>query len=217
MQWTLFPAGPQLLEAFHIGSIDLWHTGEASPIFAQAAGTPLVYVAHELASPSSEAILIPKNSPVRTVAELKGKKVALNKGSNVHYLLVKALEKAGLKVTDIKPVYLPPADARAAFERGSVDAWVIWDPFYVAAQKQIGARVLVDGKDLVHNREFYLAGKPFAENHADVIDIVLEEIGRINQWAEKDPHTVAKLLSPELGIDVPSLELASTRRSYGVQ
>ncbi|MDI3257478.1 MAG: sulfonate ABC transporter substrate-binding protein [Kyrpidia sp.] len=216
VQWIQFPAGPQLLEAMNAGSIDIGHTGEAPPIFAQAASTPLVYVANEAASPRAEAILVPKNSPIQGVADLKGKKVTLNKGSNVHYLLVKALEKAGLKLTDIQPVYLPPADARAAFERGSVDAWVIWDPFYAAAQTATGARVLTDGTDLVANREFYLASRSFAERHRDVIDVLLEEVNKTDEWAKKDPHAVAEFLSPELGIDVPSLELASRRRAYGV-
>ncbi len=118
--WTEFPAGPQLLEALNVGAIDFGNTGEAPPIFAQAAGAPLVYVAHEPPAPEGEAILVPKDSPIKSVADLKGKKVALNKGSNVHYLLVKALEKAGVKYSDIEPVFLAPADARAAFERGSV-------------------------------------------------------------------------------------------------
>src|SRR5580700_10185955 len=119
--WTEFPVGPQLLEALNVGALDFGITGEAPPIFAQAAGAPLVYVANEPAAPLSEAILVPKDSPIHAVAELKGKKVALNKGSNVHYLLVKALEKARVRYADITPVFLKPSDARAAFEHGDVD------------------------------------------------------------------------------------------------
>ena len=143
--WTEFPAGPQLLEALNVGAIDFGNTGEAPPIFAQAAGAPLVYVAHEPPAPAGEAILVAKDSPIQSVADLKGKKVALNKGSNVHYLLVKALEKAGVKYSEIEPVFLAPADARAAFERGSVQAWAIWDPFQAAAEAATGARTLADG------------------------------------------------------------------------
>jgi sulfonate transport system substrate-binding protein len=217
VQWIQFPAGPQLLEALHVGSIDIGHTGEAPPVFAQAAGTSLMYVANEPPNPKSEAILVPKKSSIQTVAELKGKKVALNKGSNVHYLLVKGLEKAGLKYQDIQPVYLPPADARAAFERGSVDAWVIWDPFLAAAQQATGARILADGEGLVSNREFYLSSRTFATDHADIIKEVLKEIEQVDQWAKSDPHAVAEFLSPELGIDVPSLEIAAKRRDYGIR
>lgn len=103
-------------------------------------------MAYEPPAPHSEAILVPKGSSIQSVKELKGKKVALNKGSNVHYLLVRALEDAGLKYSDIQPVYLPPADARAAFERGSVDAWVIWDPYQAAAEKQLQARTCVTAR-----------------------------------------------------------------------
>ena len=120
ISWILFPAGPQLLEAMNAGAIDLGHTGEAPPIFAQAANNPFVYVGNRRPDPSGEAILVAENSPIKTVADLKEKKVALNKGSNVHYLLVRALESAGLKYSDIHPVYLPPADARAAFDKGTL-------------------------------------------------------------------------------------------------
>ena len=149
--WTEFPSGPPLLEALNVGAIDFGNTGEAPPIFAQAAGAPIQYVAYEPPAPKGEAILVPKDSKLNSVADLKGKKVALNKGSNVHYLLVKALEKAGVKYSEIEPVFLAPADARAAFERGAVDAWVIWDPFQAAAEAATGARTLADGSR--HRRE----------------------------------------------------------------
>ncbi|WP_127531515.1 sulfonate ABC transporter substrate-binding protein [Paenibacillus kobensis] len=215
--WTEFPGGPQLLEALNVGSIDIGHTGEAPPIFAQAAGAPLVYLAHEPASPASEAIIVPKDSAITSVADLKGKKVALNKGSNVHYLLVKALEKAGVDYKDITTVFLPPGDARVAFENGNVDAWVIWDPFLAAAQSATGAKVLTDGKDLVSNIEFYLASRKFAEANKPVIDIFKEELNKIDEWSKANQKEVAALLSPQLGIDIPSLELASGRRDYGLQ
>ncbi len=160
--WTEFPAGPQLLEALNVGAIDFGNTGEAPPIFAQAAGAPLQYVAYEPPAPKGEAILVPKDSPIKSVAELKGKKVALNKGSNVHYLLVKALEKAGVKYSEIEPVFLAPADARAAFERGAVDAWVIWDPFQAAAEAATDARTLADGTGTVSNYQFYLLRRSFS-------------------------------------------------------
>src|SRR5450755_4358779 len=165
--WTEFPSGPPLLEALNVGAIDFGNAGETPPIFAQAAGAPLVYLAYDPPAPQGEAILVPKDSTLNSVADLKGKKVALNKGSNVHYLLVKALEKAGLKYTDIQPVFLAPADALAAFTRGSVDAWVIWDPYEAAAEASTGARILADGTSLVANHQFYFSSKKF-----------LAEIGR---------------------------------------
>jgi sulfonate transport system substrate-binding protein len=199
------------------GSIDFGHTGEAPPIFAQAAGAPLVYVANEPPNPKGEAILVPKDSPIQDVAGLKGKKVVFNKGSNVQYLVVEALTAAGLKYSDIQPIYLPPADGRAAFEQGSVDAWAIWDPFFTVAKRATGARILKDGEGLVANREFYLAAKPFNDQYPDRIKAILEELQKVDEWAATQSTEVAKLLSPELGIDVPALEEISRRRPYGMQ
>ncbi|MFC4778794.1 sulfonate ABC transporter substrate-binding protein [Paenibacillus sp. GCM10023252] len=217
IEWTEFPGGPQLLEALNVDSIDIGHTGEAPPIFAQAAGAPLVYLAHEPASPKSEGILVPMGSSIKSVADLKGKRVVLNKGSNVHYLLVKQLEKAGVEYKDVKVEFLKPADARAAFEQGSVDAWVIWDPFLAAAQTATGGTILADGTDVVSNHEFYLASRPFAEKYPDVIDALLEEADKVDAWAKDHPQELAEKLSPQLGIDVESLLIASKRRAYGVQ
>jgi sulfonate transport system substrate-binding protein len=216
VEWKEFPAGPQLLEALSVGSIDFGTTGEAPPVFAQAAQTPLLYVGVEPAAPVGEAIIVPKDSPIQSVADLKGKRIALNKGSNVHYLLVQALGSAGLTPKDIESVYLVPADARAAFERGSIDAWVIWDPFLAAAQAATGARLLTDGKGLAPNRQYYLAHRDFAKAHPQLITEVLDEIAKTDRWAEQHQHEVAQLLSPRTGLPVPVLDLAVSRLGYGV-
>jgi sulfonate transport system substrate-binding protein len=214
--WTEFPAGPQLLEGLNVGSIDFGTVGEAPPIFAQAAGADLVYVGNEPPASAAEAILVPKDSPIKTVAELKGKKVALNKGSNVHFLLVKLLEKAGVQYKDIDAVFLTPADARAAFERGSVDAWAIWEPFLAAAQRQTGACILADGKGVVSNHQFFLASRPYASKRADVVAIVLEEVAAVDQWAKTNPKEAAAALQLQIGLDQATLELALSRGGYGV-
>ncbi|MBC7728908.1 MAG: ABC transporter substrate-binding protein, partial [Microbacteriaceae bacterium] len=119
--WAEFPAGPQLLEALAVGSLEFGLTGDSPPVFAQAAGKDLVYVAAEPPKPDSSAILVLGDSPIKTLADLKGRRIALQKGSSAHYLLVRAVEKASLTWRDIQPIYLAPADARAAFERKSVD------------------------------------------------------------------------------------------------
>jgi sulfonate transport system substrate-binding protein len=214
--WTEFPGGPQLLEALNVGAIDFGTAGEAPPIFAQAAGAPLLYVGFEPPAPKGEAILVPKDSALQSVADLKGKKVALNKGSNVHYLLVRALENAGLSVKDIEPVYLPPADARAAFEQGSVDAWVIWDPFLAAASAATGARTLSDGEKLVDNHQFFLAERGFATGNPKVVDAILQQLVAVDQWAKADPKGAAAVLSPKVGIPAAVLEVALARQGYGV-
>jgi sulfonate transport system substrate-binding protein len=215
--WTEFPSGPPLLEAINAGAIDFGNTGESPPIFAQAARVPFVYVAYEPPAPRGEAILVPKDSALKTVADLKGKKVALNKGSNVHYLLVRALENAGVPYAEIQPVFLAPADARAAFERGSVDAWVIWDPFQAAAEAATGARTLADGAGLVANTQFYLGSRAFVSANARVLDIVLAQLREVDSWAKGDIRAVAAQLSPSIGIPASILEVALSRQSYGIR
>ncbi|MBH0238928.1 sulfonate ABC transporter substrate-binding protein [Methylobrevis albus] len=217
VKWTEFPAGPQLLEALNVGAVDFGSTGEAPPIFAQAAGAPLVYVAHEPPAPRGEAILVPKDSPIQTVADLKGKKVALNKGSNVHYLLVKALEEAGVGYDEITTAFLPPADARAAFEQGSVDAWAIWDPFQAAAEVAIEARTLRNGEGIVSNHQFYLGARDFVEANAEPLDVLVAAIGEIDVWTKANPTAAAEELAPSVGIPAEILTVALERQSYGIK
>jgi sulfonate transport system substrate-binding protein len=217
VEWKEFPSGPPLIEALNVGAIDFGHVGEAPPIFGQAAGVPFVYVAHEPPAPKGEAILVPKNSSIKTLADLKGKKVALNKGSNVHYLLVRALEKAGLKYSEIEPAFLAPADARAAFERGAVDAWVIWDPYQAAAEAATGARTLADGTGLAPNHQFYLAGQKFISANPQVVDAVIAVLSDIDAWARGREKAVAEELSAGIGIPAPVLEIALKRQTFGIR
>lgn len=216
VSWTEFPSGPPLLEALNVGAIDFGIAGETPPIFAQAAGAPLVYLAYDPPAPSGEAILVPKDSPLKSVSDLRGKKVALNKGSNVHYLLVRALEQAGLKYTDIQPVFLAPSDALAAFTRGSVDAWVIWDPYEAAAQAATGARILADGTGLVSNYQFYFSSKKFLTEHAKAVDIVLEALNEADDWTKNNIDAVAEQLSPSVGLPAAVLAVSLKRESYGI-
>jgi sulfonate transport system substrate-binding protein len=215
--WTEFPSGPPLLEALNVGAIDFGNTGEAPPIFAQAAGAPIQYVAYEPPAPKGEAILVPKDSKLSSVADLRGKKIALNKGSNVHYLLVRALQKAGVKYSEIEPVFLAPADARAAFERGAVDAWVIWDPFQAAAEAATGARTLADGTGIVSNYQFYFSSKKFLESDPRIVDLVLAQLSEVDDWAKGDIHAVAEQLAPAIGLPVPVVEAALKRQAYGIK
>ncbi|MCP3722937.1 sulfonate ABC transporter substrate-binding protein [Paraburkholderia sp. CNPSo 3272] len=217
VQWIEFPGGPQLLEGLAAGAVDVGTVGETPPIFAQAGGVDFVYIASEPPAPQGEAIVVHQESPVRTPADLRGKRVALNKGSNVHYLLVKALQKANLKYEDIQPVYLAPADARAAFTSGSVDAWVIWDPYLAAIERQAKVRSIANGANLVKNTQYYIASRSFANSHAPVLHAVVEEIGAVDTWARDNVPAVAAQLSPLVGLDAPTLELALRRASYGVQ
>jgi sulfonate transport system substrate-binding protein len=214
--WTEFPSGPPLLEALNVGAIDFGVAGETPPIFAQAAGAPLVYLAYDPPAPQGEAILVPKDSALKSVADLRGKKVALNKGSNVHYLLVRALEKAGLQYSDVELVFLPSSDALAAFTRGSVDAWVIWDPYQAAAEASTGARILADGAGVVSNYQFYFTSKNFLTNDAKAVDVVLEALNEADDWSKNNIQAVAEQLSPSVGLPASVLALSLNREAYGI-
>jgi sulfonate transport system substrate-binding protein len=208
VKWLEFTAGPQLLEGLNVGSIDFGYVGEVPPIFALAAGANLVYTAYELPTPEAEGILVSKESPMAKIEDLKGKKVAFNKGSDVHWLVVSALQKVGLKYTDIQPVYLTPADARAAFQRGAVDAWAIWDPFFVAAQKQIGARVLTDAQGITNRYQYFLSAREYAEKKPEILAIAMEELGTVGQWVRQNYKEAAAELAPIQGLEPEVVEAA---------
>ena len=166
IQWTEFPAGPQLLEALSLGSVEFGATGDAPPVFAQSAGKDVVYVGAEPPKPDSSALLVKPDSPLKKLADLKGRRLALQKGSSAHFLAVRAVQKAGLAWSDIQPIYLPPAEARAAFERGSVDAWAVWDPYYAAAEISGELRALATSRGLSSNNTFYLASRALSRDTA---------------------------------------------------
>ena len=212
VSWIEFPAGPQLLEALSVGSLEFGLTGDSPPVFAQAAGKDLLYVGAEPPKPDSSAILVLKDSPVKKLADLKGRKIALQKGSSAHYLLVRAVEKAGLQWSDIQPVYLAPADARAAFERRSVDAWAIWDPYYAATELAIQPRVLATGRDLSSNNSFYLASRAFATQHAPAVAVLFDELTRADRQAQENRKEVIKLIANFSGLDAGVVSLFLQRR-----
>jgi sulfonate transport system substrate-binding protein len=216
VKWVEFPAGPQLLEGLNVGAVDVGFVGEAPPIFAQAAGARFVYVGNDPAAPQAEALVVPRDSALKSVADLKGKRVALNKGSNVHYLLVKLLEKAKLKYTDITPVFLAPADARAAFEKGAVDAWAIWDPFLAAVEKQTGARQLADGTGVVDDFNYYLAQTDYARANPHVIRQLFANTQEAAQFVEADLPHAAALIAPLQGLDPAVVEASLRRYRFGV-
>ena len=217
VSWHEFPAGPQLLEALNAGSVDFGYTGAPPPIFAQSAGKDIVYVGAESSGESTEAIVVKPGSAIKTVADLKGRQVAVQKGSSANYLLLATLRKAGLEFSDIRPVYLPPADARAAFESDRVDAWSVWDPYLAAIQAAIGVRVIADYRGLASPNSFYESSRGFVGRHADIVSIVLGELARVGAWAVANPAQVAEALAPLLGLPAAVVETWQRRTPYGVQ
>lgn len=218
VRWVEFQFGPPILEAINTGNVDFGaDVADTVPLFAQAAGAKLAYVAEEAASPAAQAIVVPAESPLKTVADLKGKKVAVTKGAGSHFLLLAALSKAGLNFKDIQPAYLPPADGRIAFVGGNVDAWVAWDPFLTSAQRQSNARVLADGSGgLASYKRYYLSSAAYADKRGDVLNTIYSKLVETGKWVKAEPKEAAKLLSGLWGIDAATVEEANSHRSYKV-
>jgi sulfonate transport system substrate-binding protein len=216
LEWLEFHAGPALLEAMRAGAVDIGYVGETPPVFAQAGGVPFVYVGVEPGAPGAEAILVHADSPIARLEDLRGKRVVLNRGSNVHYLLLRALERAGLQLSDIQLTFLAPADARAAFDSRQLDAWVIWDPFFAAAELA-GARALKDGEGLVDNHQFYVARREFAAAQAPLLSLVLTAFDELGQWAAANPEQAAKLNAASSGVAYDALLRAEKRHAYGMR
>ena len=217
--WHEFPSGLPLLEALNIGNVDVSaDVADTVPIFAQAAQAKLTYFAEESPSPSAQAIVVPKDSPIQQLSDLKGKKVAVTKAAGTHYLLIAALNKAGLKFSDIEPAYLSPADGRAAFENHKVDAWVTWEPFLTSVQRQLPTRTLADGAGLASYKRYYLTGTPYAKAHPEVLKRVYQQLQHAGSWIKANPQEAAKVLGPLWGnLDAATVEAANAHRSYQVE
>ena len=219
VSWHEFPSGLPLLEALNVGNVDVSaDVADTVPIFAQAAQAKLTYFAQEAPSPSAQAIVVAKDSPLQQLADLKGKKVAVTKAAGAHYLLIAALNKAGLKFSDIQPAYLSPADGRAAFENHKVDAWVTWEPFLSGVQRQLPTRTLADGSGLASYKRYYLTSTPYAKANPEVLKVVYEQLQDAGNWIKNHPRDAAQVLGPLWGnLDVETVEAANAHRSYQVQ
>jgi len=211
IEWLEYSAGPAIVEALRLSQLELGVVGECPPVFAQAADVPLVYLAAEEAAPEREAIIVHEGSAISAVKDLRGKAIALERGSNVHYLVIRALEEAGVGYDDVQLAFLAPDAARTAFERRQVDAWAIWDPVLSSARHELGARVLRDAAGLANNVAYYVARREFAERHPSIAGEFLTHIGCASAWARENAAAVAELLAPELGL--PRGMLALTLRS----
>lgn len=217
--WHEFPSGLPLLEALNLGNVDISaDVADTVPVFTQAAGAKLTYFARETPSPTAQAILVPADSTLKTLADLKGKRVAVTKAAGSHYLLIQALAQAGLTFKDISPAYLIPADGRAAFENRKVDAWVTWDPYVASAQRQQNARILADGSELASYQRYYLAGSDYAKAHPEVLQQVYLALREAGTWTKAHPAQAARILGPLWGnLDSATVQQANARRSYDVQ
>jgi sulfonate transport system substrate-binding protein len=216
VKWVEFASGPPLLQALNTGHIDYGGTGDTPPIFAQAAQANLVYVAAEPTNGQNEAIIVPAASPIKTLVDLKGKKVGFARGSSSNNVIVVALEKVGLSYSDITPVNVSPADGAAAFAQKAIDAWVIWDPFLAIIQKKFSARVLARSGDVLQSNGFLLANRDFAENHPDIVVTLNEEFKKTSDWAAAHLDEVAQIVVEETGADRDAIFAAVHRARFFV-
>jgi aliphatic sulfonates family ABC transporter substrate-binding protein len=214
VEWCHYPSGIRLVDAFRSGELSLGVVGEGPPIFAQASAVPVVYVAAEAPAPEAEAIVVLRDSPIRDVAGLRGKKVALLQGSATHYLLIRALEEAGLEYGDVTIKFLFQDAARVAFEHRDVDAWVIGDPTLAELEQTLPIRILRDGKGLATNPAYYLATREFAEANPQVLDLFRQELLSAQRWALANMEEAAKSLAPQVGIAREAIGV-SLKRSLG--
>jgi NitT/TauT family transport system substrate-binding protein/sulfonate transport system substrate-binding protein len=214
VQWIEFQFGPPLLEAMRVNAIDVGGVGDTPPIFAQAAHGDLLYIAGQRAG--GQAILLPPGSTLQTLHDLKGRKVAFGRGSAAHNLTLAALEKAGLKYDDIQPIYLGPADAGPAFERGAIDAWTIWDPYYALFETRPGVRVLAKWTDITEQNSFFMARRGYVEANPQITAKLVGELARIAEWARSHRPDIATLLAAATGMPLDAVQRGVDRAPFVV-
>jgi sulfonate transport system substrate-binding protein len=215
VKWVEFSSGPPMMEAMNVGSVDYGAVGDSPPVFAQAAGAAIVYAA---AQPiiNGSGILVPQNSAISTIADLKGKRVGFTKGSSAHNVVIQTLEKAGLTYDDITPVYLTPPDAGPAFANGGIDAWAIWDPYFAIAETKQNGRILVKTRDITKTNSFYIANRDFAKTRGQILQQIVDVTTTTAAWAQAHPDEVAKSLAAVTGVPLDIQTIAARRAGFAV-
>ncbi|MHC2710628.1 sulfonate transport system substrate-binding protein [Bradyrhizobium diazoefficiens] len=208
VKWVEFSSGPPMMQAMNVGSVDYGAVGDSPPVFAQAAGAAIVYAAGQPIT-NGQGILVPKDSPIRAIAELKGKRVGFTKGSSAHNIVVQTLEKAGLTYADITPVYLTPPDAGPAFANGSIEAWAIWDPYFAIGETRQNGRILINAREVTKTNSFYIANRDFAKNHGAILQQIVDVTTATAKWAEQHRDEVARSLAAVTGIPLEIQTIAS--------
>ncbi len=216
IEWSTFTSGPPLLEALNAGAVDIGGVGNTPPVFAAAAQQKLKVIAATHSSSAGETILVKKDSPLKRPAQLKGRTIAVAQGSSANYQLVASLKKAGLTTEDVKLSYLQPADALAAFTRGRVDAWAVWDPYTSQALDQADARVLTTGKDVVNGLSFQVAAPDALDDkkRSAALKDYNERLRRAQDWVFKHPQRWAEVWAEETGLP-EKVALDAVRRTRG--
>ncbi|AZN67689.1 aliphatic sulfonate ABC transporter substrate-binding protein [Acinetobacter haemolyticus] len=212
IEWREFPAGPQMLEALAVGAVDFGYVGNTPPIFAQAAVKPLRYIAYEVVPATGQAVLVHAEDQIDTLQDLKGKRIAVQKGSSAHELLAKTLQKAGLSWHDIQPIWLPPADARAAFDKQAVDAWAIWEPYLGTAELQGHTKTLIDGSAFPTTYSFYIGNPSFIQKHPESALKLIKTINLADQWIVQHQDQALQIYVNNTGLSTPVAQRVLDKR-----
>jgi len=197
VKWSSFVAGPPENESFAAGQQDVGVMGDTPAIIARAAGQNTRVVGISAVGPKALAIVVPKGSSIKSTTELRGKRVAVTKGSYAHHLLYVVLKNAGLKLSDIKLIHLPPADLVSAFTRGDVDAASTWEP-YLSRLEDDGARLLVDGTGIKKGELVIIAVDEYAKQYPRLIEKVLQAYKRGQDYIKANPKQAADLIASDV-------------------
>jgi sulfonate transport system substrate-binding protein len=183
--WSDFTSGPPMLQAMGAGSVDIGGVGNAPPVFAAAGGSRIAIVGAFQSNPLGSALLVPKSSPISSVAQLRGKRIAVAQGSSADYHLLTVLNKAGISVHDVTLVYLQPAAGLAALTSGHVDAWDIWSPFIEEGETLNGATAVVTGTGYGSPYSFTVASRAALADPAKAAAIrdYLSLVAQAHRWA----------------------------------
>ncbi|TBU72447.1 ABC transporter substrate-binding protein [Phytopseudomonas daroniae] len=202
VELTPFAAGAPVLEALNANALDVGFTGDIPFLFVHAAGAQLKAVGAWRYNTATVALVVPKDSAAQNVSDLKGKRIAVNRGGWGHFLALGLLEKNGLTDKDVTFSFLGPVDGRAALVRGSVDAWVPWEPYTSNAILIDGARVIGDGRGIMSGYSYALASEKAladADKKAAIGDLLIR-LAKAQQWALAHPQQMADALSEDLNI-----------------
>ncbi len=211
VKWVLSAGSNRALEYLNAGSIDIGSSAGLAALLARANGNP-IRAPYIFSRPEWTALVVRKDSPIRSVADLKGKKVAATKGTDPYLFLLRALKQAGLKRSDIEHVALQHADGRAALEQGRVDAWAGLDPLMAASELESGSRLIYrnvafNTYGFLNVREEFLAQRP--EETARVI----AAYEKARRWIQANPSEAARILSEEAKVSLPVALLQVKLRS----
>ena len=200
IEWFKFPAAQPLGEALNAGAVDVGGLGDAPLVFALAAGARVRAVAATRSHPVDLAIVVNAHSPLTDVASLKGKRIATTRGSIGHFLVLAALKRANVPLSDVTLVFLAPADAKAALASGSVDAWSVWDPYTALGESRDHDRIIANGVGLSEGLSYQVATeRAIADKRAQLADF-LRRVALGQQWALSHPDEVAVMQSRVTGL-----------------